>query len=149
MGGDAGCSALAGIVVGGTVAAIFALGYWATGLAHDQALELMLRFADVTRLDRWGVLPQLVIVSWIRDNYLIEAAPWSWAFTTMLPQFHASRSALAVPGRAGRPLGLVAVRAVLSRLRGAAHQAASRRDRQISPCVAVVGCLGSLVRRSR
>ena len=32
-------------------------------------------------------LPQLVVVSWIRDNYLIEAAPWSWAFTTMLRNF--------------------------------------------------------------
>jgi len=109
---------LAGIVVGGTVVAIFALGYWATGLAHDQALELMLRFADMTRLDRWGVLPQLVIVSWIRDNYLIEAAPWSWAFTTMLRHFvRLDQLWLFLAGPAAL-LSLVAVRAALLRFRG-------------------------------
>src|SRR5262249_8535867 len=66
----------AALVVASTVASIMVIGYLATGLAHDQALDLTLRFADMERLDRWGVLPQLVIVTWIRDNYLVEAAPW-------------------------------------------------------------------------
>ena len=135
---------LAGIVVGGTVAAIFALGYWATGLAHDQALELMLRFADMTRLDRWGVLPQLVIVSWIRDNYLIEAAPWSWAFTTMLRHFmRLDQLWLFLAGPAAL-LGLVAVRAALLRFRGT-HLKPALAQSADANVVAVIGCLGSLI----
>lgn len=63
----------AGGAVGGTVGAMFALSYLATGLANDQALDVMLRFADIQKLDRWGVLPQLAIASWIRDNYSTEA----------------------------------------------------------------------------
>ena len=79
---------LAGVVVGGTVAAMLLLNYWVTGLADDQALGLMLRFADVARLDRWGVLPQLVILAWIRDNYSHLTPPeWNWALASMLPRF--------------------------------------------------------------
>jgi hypothetical protein len=135
---------LAGIVVAGTVAAIFALGYWATGLAHDQALELMLRFADMTRLDRWGVLPQLVIVSWIRGNYLIEAAPWSWAFTTMPRHFmRLDQLWLFLAGPAAL-LGLVAVRAALSRLRGT-HLKPAQAQSADANVFAMIGCLVSLI----
>jgi hypothetical protein len=56
--------------VAGTVLAVLVVGYLQTGLASDQALDLMLRFADFARLDRWGVIPQIVAVAWIRDNYL-------------------------------------------------------------------------------
>src|SRR5260370_39702365 len=54
---------LAGMVVGGTVVAIFPLGDWATGLGPDQALGVMLGFARMPRLDRGGWRPQLVHVS--------------------------------------------------------------------------------------
>jgi len=131
---------LAGIVVGGTVAAIFALGYWATGLAHDQALELMLRFADMTRLDRWGVLPQLVVIAWIRDNYLIEAAPWSWAFTTMLRYFMRLDQLWIFLAGPVVLLGFVAIRTVLSRLRGAAYQPSPVQS-NASNAIAVIGSL--------
>jgi len=78
---------LSAAVIGATVGAIMVIGYLATGLAHDQALDLTLRFADMERLDRWGVLPQLVIVAWIRDNYLVEAAPWASMIMNTLPTF--------------------------------------------------------------
>jgi hypothetical protein len=131
---------LAGIVVGGTVAAIFALGYWATGLAHDQALESMLRFADMSRLDRWGVLPQLVVVSWIRDNYLIEAAPWSWAFTTMLRHFmHLDQLWIFLAAPAAL-LGFVALRTVLSRRLSATYQLPPVQSNAANT-VAVIGSL--------
>ena len=55
-------------VIGGR-AGMFVLSYVQTGLASDQAIDLMLRFADVGRLDRWGVIPQVIAVAWIRDNY--------------------------------------------------------------------------------
>ena len=74
----------------------------------------MLRFADMTRLDRWGVLPQLVVVAWICDNYLIEAAPWSWAFTTMLRHFMRLDQLWLFLAAPAALLGLVAMRAVLS-----------------------------------
>ena len=132
---------LTGIVVGGTVGVILVLGYCATGLAHDQALELMLRFADTARLDRWGVLPQLVVIAWIRDNYLIEAAPWSWAFTTMLRNFmHLDQLWIFLAGPAAL-LGLVAVRTTLSRLRGAAYQPSAVQSNAAN----VVAVIGSLV----
>ena len=75
------------VAVGGTIAAILALNYWQTGLASDQSLALMLRFADTARLDRWGVLPQAVIVAWIRDNYDTVAPESIWALWAMLRQF--------------------------------------------------------------
>ena len=78
---------VAGAVIGMTVAAILLIGYLATGLLHDQLLDLALQFADTERLDRWGVLPQLVIVSWIRDNYLDEVASWSFMISSILPGF--------------------------------------------------------------
>jgi hypothetical protein len=69
------------------VLAMFVLSYVQTGLASDQALDLMLRFADVERLDRWGVIPQLIAVAWIRDNYLALVPPFGWADFKQLFQF--------------------------------------------------------------
>jgi hypothetical protein len=69
--------AIAAAIVG-VVLAMFVLSYVQTGLASDQALDLMLRFADVGRLDRWGVIPQVIAVAWIRDNYLALAPPFGW-----------------------------------------------------------------------
>jgi hypothetical protein len=69
------------------VLAMFVLSYVQTGLASDQALDLMLRFADVSRLDRWGVIPQVIAVAWIRDNYLALVPPFGWADFKQLFQF--------------------------------------------------------------
>lgn len=75
---------LTAVAIGGTVAAILALNYWGTGLANDQGgFEFLLRFADIERLDRWGVLPQIVTTVWIRDNYAGEVPGWGVALTTM------------------------------------------------------------------
>jgi hypothetical protein len=69
------------------VLAMFVLSYVQTGLASDQALDLMLRFADVSRLDRWGVIPQVIAVAWIRDNYLALVPPFGWGDFKQLFQF--------------------------------------------------------------
>ena len=73
--------------IAGVVLAMFVLSYVQTGLASDQALDLMLRFADVGRLDRWGVIPQVIAVAWIRDNYLALAPPFGSGVFKQLFQF--------------------------------------------------------------
>src|SRR5580704_4783420 len=73
--------------IAGTVLAVFVLSYVQTGMASDQPLDLMLRFADVGRLDRWGVIPQVIAVAWIRDNYLALAPPLGWGVFKQLFQF--------------------------------------------------------------
>jgi hypothetical protein len=61
--------ALVTAVIGLTLLGIYGLNYAQTGLATDQPLGLMLRFADISRLDGWGVIPQLIIIMWTRENY--------------------------------------------------------------------------------
>jgi hypothetical protein len=79
---------LAGLSVSGAVLAVFLLGYLATGLAGDQPLDLMLRFANMARLDRWGVIPQIVIIAWGRDNYEAGAPQFfDWSILTKLGDF--------------------------------------------------------------
>jgi hypothetical protein len=78
---------VAAAAIAGVVLAVFVLSYVQTGLASDQALDLMLRFADVGRLDRWGVIPQVIAVAWIRDNYLALVPPVGWADFKQLFQF--------------------------------------------------------------
>src|SRR6185295_3984954 len=59
-------------IAGSTAAVVFALfvlNYLSTGLANDQPLGPMLYFADFGRLDQWGVIPQVITIAWIRDNY--------------------------------------------------------------------------------
>jgi hypothetical protein len=73
--------------IAGVVLAMFVLSYVQTGLASDQSLDLMLRFADVGRLDRWGVIPQVIAVAWIRDNYLALAPPFGSGVFKQLFQF--------------------------------------------------------------
>ena len=73
--------------IAGTVLAVLVLSYVQTGMASDQPLDLMLRFADVGRLDRWGVIPQVIAVAWIRDNYLALAPPFGWGVFKQLFQF--------------------------------------------------------------
>jgi hypothetical protein len=73
--------------IAAVVLAVLVLGYVQTGMASDQPLDLMLRFADVGRLDRWGVIPQVIAVAWIRDNYLALAPPFGWGVFKQLFQF--------------------------------------------------------------
>ncbi|WP_158812822.1 hypothetical protein [Methylocapsa sp. S129] len=63
---------------GAVALAMLLISFLVTGLATDQALETMLRFANFSRLDQWGVIPQLPIVAWIRDNYGAVADPYGW-----------------------------------------------------------------------
>jgi hypothetical protein len=53
---------------GATVAGVALLNYLATGLFSDQALDLIWRYANVERLDHWGVIPDLFFIMWIRNN---------------------------------------------------------------------------------
>jgi hypothetical protein len=69
---------LAGALVGGVLLAIAALSYLATGLISDRNLDLTLRFADFARLDRWGVVPLLVCVQWVRDRLTEMVEPLGW-----------------------------------------------------------------------
>jgi hypothetical protein len=73
--------------IGGVVLAMFVLSYLQTGLASDQPIDLMLRFADVERLDRWGVIPQVIAVAWIRDNYRALVPPFGWDVLGELARF--------------------------------------------------------------
>src|SRR5580700_681611 len=73
--------------IASAVIALFMVSYLQTGLASDQALDLMLRFADPARLDRWGVIPQIIAVAWIRDNYLLAEPPFGWATLQEVVEF--------------------------------------------------------------
>jgi hypothetical protein len=79
-----------GVMAAATASAVIALlvvNYLQTGLASDQALDLMLRFADSARLDGWGVIPQIIAVAWIRDNYLQWEPPFGWATLQEVVEF--------------------------------------------------------------
>ncbi|MFA4987575.1 MAG: hypothetical protein WC712_13415 [Candidatus Brocadiia bacterium] len=71
----------------GTTLCIFVLNYWITGLVTDQALDFTWRFANLERLNRWGVIPQLIAVAWIRDNYARIAPPLGWEIIGLLRYF--------------------------------------------------------------
>ncbi len=59
------------------VALILLMNYLMTGLFTDQAFNLMWKYANVERLNQWGVLPNVMMVAWIRDNYDMVAVPWA------------------------------------------------------------------------
>jgi hypothetical protein len=73
--------------IASAVLAVFLVSFLQTGLASDQALDLMLRFADPARLDRWGVIPQIIAVAWIRDNYLQWEQPFGRATLQEIADF--------------------------------------------------------------
>jgi hypothetical protein len=79
--------AIAATTVAGSLLVMLALSFIQTGMATDQQLDLMLRFANIGRLDAWGVLPQLVMVAWIRANYSELAPPVGWAVFGLLQRF--------------------------------------------------------------
>jgi hypothetical protein len=82
-----------------TVLLIFLLNYLVTGLVSDQALTLMLGFADFSRLDRWGVIPQLIAIVWLRDNYW--ALKPSFSLRTFLELYGFMRLSLTWPSLLG------------------------------------------------
>jgi hypothetical protein len=65
-----------GAAIAGTVLAMYVLSYLQTGLPGDQPIGLMLYFADVSRLDRWGVVPMVIFTAWQRDNYQALVPPF-------------------------------------------------------------------------
>jgi hypothetical protein len=69
------------------VLAVFVMGYLQTGLSSDQPLGLMLRFADFSRLDHWGVIPGIIVGVWIRDNYLQWEPPFGRATLNEIVEF--------------------------------------------------------------
>jgi hypothetical protein len=70
--------------IAGAVLAVFGWSYLATGLPHDQGYELTLYIADISRLDRWGVIPLVIAEVWIRDNYQALVMPLDWSVFTHL-----------------------------------------------------------------
>ena len=76
-----------GAAITGTVLAIFVFNYLQTGLATDQPLDPMLWLTDTSRLDRWGVIPQVIAESWVRDNYRASVPPFGWGVLKELAQF--------------------------------------------------------------
>ena len=76
-----------GAAITAAVLGMFVLGYLMTGLGSDQPLGLMLHFADFKRLDEWGVVPQIIAVAWIRENYLVWEPPLGWETLKELSDF--------------------------------------------------------------
>ena len=73
--------------VGGSVIVMFAVSFWVTGLATDQPLDFTLRFANIAKLDQLGLIPQIVTVAWIRDNYAAIAPSLDGALLRELGYF--------------------------------------------------------------
>lgn len=69
------------------VSSILLLNYLVTGLATDQSLHLTWRFANLERLNKWGVIPNIMLVAWIRDNYDLVATPFGWKTVQQLLLF--------------------------------------------------------------
>ncbi len=67
-----------------TTCGIFLLNYVVTGLVTDQLIDQMWRFANIEKLDQWGVLPNIMQVAWIRHNLGYLVTPW--AFTDVYQQ---------------------------------------------------------------
>jgi hypothetical protein len=117
--------------VAATVLAVLVLSYVQTGMASDQPLDLMLRFADVGRLDRWGVIPQVIAVAWIRDNYKVLVAPFGWHAFQELAEF--MRLRVMWPFLAGPVIAVAIVRMIPARATG---KPTPPRDRQAASLAA-------------
>lgn len=70
-----GCYIFLCVVATTAVLSIFAINYYMTGLATDQALNTTWRYANIEKLNSWGVLPNVILVQWIRDNYALLSTP--------------------------------------------------------------------------
>ncbi len=67
-----------GAAIAGAVLGMFVLSYLQTGLPSDQPMRPMLHFADFTRLDRWDVIPEVILGVWNRDNYVAILPHIGW-----------------------------------------------------------------------
>ena len=99
----------------------------------------------MARLDRWGVLPQLVMIAWIRDNYVVDAVPWEWMMTTTLAHFMRLELLRVFLAATVALLGLVAARAALSMARRRGTTAPSPPRAQATFATTVIGSTGALV----
>ncbi|WP_316187578.1 MULTISPECIES: hypothetical protein [unclassified Bradyrhizobium] len=77
----------AGAFVALTAASVLALNQGVTGLASDQALGATLKIADFARLDRRGLLPQIVSLAWMHDNLDDLAPPFGWDDISRLAEY--------------------------------------------------------------
>jgi hypothetical protein len=69
---------LAALAVAG-VCGMFLMNYLVTGLVSDQFLGTTWKYANLEKLNQWGVIPNIIMVMWERDNYDMVAVPWSYA----------------------------------------------------------------------
>lgn len=58
------------------VCMIFILNYLVVGIPSDQSLSLMWKIANVERLNQLGLLPNILVAAWVRENYAHVANPW-------------------------------------------------------------------------
>ena len=72
-----------GFILAVTTCILFAINYLVTGLISDQSLNATWRLANIQRLNNWGILPNLMLVAWIRDNYDLIASPWNVAAVSL------------------------------------------------------------------
>ena len=86
------------------------LNWVVTGLASDQALSLMLRFANIERLDQLGLVPQIILVAWIRDSYAATVANAGTSFIAEILDFTRMNFLWVVVGSAAIALGAFAYR---------------------------------------
>lgn len=70
-----------------SVLSVLLINYLVTGLATDQAINLTWKFANIERLNNWGVLPNIMMVAWIRDNYDSVATPYGFQTVQQLVMF--------------------------------------------------------------
>jgi hypothetical protein len=142
--GDMWAYGVIAAAVAATLLAVFVLSYVQTGMASDQPLDLMLRFANVERLDRWGVIPQVIAVAWIRDNYNVLVAPFGWHSFKELADF--VRLRVMWPFLAGPVIVVAIVRMIPNRAMGKLMpprdmQAASLAAATIARLAALIGLL--------
>lgn len=68
-----------------SVISIFMMNYLVTGLYTDQAIDFTWRHANLHTLDLWGIIPNIIMVMWVRHNYELMSPPWE--YQTTLDQF--------------------------------------------------------------
>ena len=93
---------LLGAVTSIAIGGMLLMNYLVTGLATDQALNITWKFANLERLHQWGVIPNVMMVAWIRDNYDLVAVPWEpktiWDQLVSFTRMDALKTALLAVG---------------------------------------------------
>ena len=79
------CLGFAGIT-GTILASILTLNFFTTGLFLDQGIQLLWPFTNVEKLNRWGVLPEILMLQWGRMGLVKESVPLSFKFVRFLIQ---------------------------------------------------------------